>query len=191
MAAALRACRPCLCSASALLQTQLRLASTSTSSSDPPARRPRGRPPKSASKDGVAGAVPAALTPSISATPKEAAEQPAKKKRGQVKRSRGLQQAAPKTGELKQARLTSEIYDALPPGELRDAAKKAVPISGRPSLINMDTARDLVRAWGIDKLHDAVVLDIYTGELGFSASRESLANWSPLRRCGSVLSGMS
>lgn len=37
-------------------------------------------------------------------------------------------------------------------------------INHRPTLINQDSCRDLVRAWGIDKMHDVVVLEPYAGK---------------------------
>lgn len=33
----------------------------------------------------------------------------------------------------------------------------------RPTLINEDSARDMVRAWGLDKMHDLVVVEPYAG----------------------------
>lgn len=36
----------------------------------------------------------------------------------------------------------------------------------RPSLINEDAAGDLVRAWGLDKMHDVTVVEAYAGEWG-------------------------
>jgi hypothetical protein len=49
----------------------------------------------------------------------------------------------------------TELFAAL-------AGKSA--INHRPTLINEDSCRDLVRAWGIDKMHDAVVLEPYAGK---------------------------
>lgn len=43
-----------------------------------------------------------------------------------------------------------------------------VPIVHRPTLVNEDSARDLVRAWGIDKMHDVTVMDVYSGERLFA-----------------------
>jgi transcription factor 1 len=36
-------------------------------------------------------------------------------------------------------------------------------ITSRPTIINEDSARDLVRAWGIDKMHDPVIIEPYAG----------------------------
>lgn len=52
----------------------------------------------------------------------------------------------------------------LPQTELFKACVGLTPISHRPSLINQDTARDLVRAWGVDKMHDVTVMEVYPGE---------------------------
>ena len=51
-----------------------------------------------------------------------------------------------------------------PETELFAALRGKSAINHRPSLINEDSCRDLVRAWGIDKMHDAVVLEPYAGE---------------------------
>lgn len=53
----------------------------------------------------------------------------------------------------------------VPQTELFLGLEGVSPISRRPTLINEDSARDLVRAWGIDKMHDAIVMDVYAGEL--------------------------
>lgn len=41
--------------------------------------------------------------------------------------------------------------------------KRVAPISRRPVISDVDYARDVVRAWGVDKLHDAVVIEPYAG----------------------------
>lgn len=48
--------------------------------------------------------------------------------------------------------------------ELADRGVSA--IARRPTLVNEDAARDLVREWGVDKLHDAVVVEPFAGALG-------------------------
>lgn len=53
----------------------------------------------------------------------------------------------------------------VPQTELFLGLEGVPPISRRPTLINEDSARELVRAWGIDKMHDATVMDVYPGEL--------------------------
>lgn len=37
-------------------------------------------------------------------------------------------------------------------------------INHRPTLVNEDSCRDLVRAWGVDKMHDVTVIEPYAGE---------------------------
>lgn len=37
------------------------------------------------------------------------------------------------------------------------------PVRARPQLINEDSARALVKAWGVDKMHDVTVVDTYSG----------------------------
>lgn len=54
----------------------------------------------------------------------------------------------------------------LPQTELFHELHNMGAITSRPTLINEDSARDLVRAWGVDKMHDVVVLEPYAGELG-------------------------
>jgi len=51
-----------------------------------------------------------------------------------------------------------------PETELFAALEGKAAINHRPSLINEDSCRDLVRAWGIDKMHDAVILEPYAGK---------------------------
>ena len=49
-------------------------------------------------------------------------------------------------------------------------------ISRRPTLVNEDAARDLVREWGIDKMHDAVVVEPFAGPGGISRALLELKN---------------
>ena len=53
----------------------------------------------------------------------------------------------------------------LPQTELFQGLRGTSPIAHRPTLVNEDSARDLVREWGIDKMHDVTVLEVYPGEL--------------------------
>lgn len=48
--------------------------------------------------------------------------------------------------------------------ELFAAVEGKTAINHRPTLVNEDSCRDLVRAWGIDKMHDAVILEPYAGQ---------------------------
>jgi hypothetical protein len=80
----------------------------------------------------------------------------------------------------------------VPQTELFLGLEGVAPISRRPTLINEDSARELVRAWGIDKMHDATVLDIYPGELlpaspsaSHSCSRRAQVREESLARCSS------
>lgn len=50
------------------------------------------------------------------------------------------------------------------------------PVRARPQLINEDSARALVRAWGVDKMHDVTVVDTYSG--AFPSLRPPLENHS-------------
>ncbi|KAI5477530.1 hypothetical protein MNV49_006118 [Pseudohyphozyma bogoriensis] len=61
--------------------------------------------------------------------------------------------------KLTNKRPTRAALKANVDGELA----KLKGVAKRASLINLDLARDLVRAWGVDKLHDATVLDLYSG----------------------------
>ena len=38
-------------------------------------------------------------------------------------------------------------------------------IRARPTLINEESCRDLVRAWGVDRMKDVTVIDTYAGTL--------------------------
>lgn len=72
---------------------------------------------------------------------------------------------------------------ALGYSELQVRCTAIPPVSKRPSLINEESARDLVRAWGIDKLNakegqgGVTVIDCYAGEWG-GAQVESLQGGS-------------
>lgn len=52
------------------------------------------------------------------------------------------------------------------------------PVRARPQLINEDSARALVKAWGVDKMQDVTVVDAYSGE-GITAHGGALGE--PLR----------
>ncbi|ORY92394.1 S-adenosyl-L-methionine-dependent methyltransferase [Leucosporidium creatinivorum] len=65
---------------------------------------------------------------------------------------------------------------AVPQTELFMGLETVPPISRRPTLINEDSARDLVRAWGIDKMHDATVLEVYPGPGGITRALLELPN---------------
>lgn len=60
-------------------------------------------------------------------------------------------------------RTSKPLKASYPPTELHIAVKDMSAITSRPTLINEDTCRDLVRAWGIDKIHDAVIIEPYAG----------------------------
>lgn len=74
-----------------------------------------------------------------------------------------LQSSAPK-----RVRVIKPIV--LPAGVPRtelflDLADRGVAaIARRPTLVNEDAARDLVREWGVDKMHDAVVVEPFAGQ---------------------------
>lgn len=57
----------------------------------------------------------------------------------------------------------------LPPGaptsQLFLDLLQVSPVRARPQLINEDSARALVKAWGVDKMHDVTVVDAYSGAL--------------------------
>lgn len=69
------------------------------------------------------------------------------------------------------------LSTSLPQTELFHSLLDISAITSRPSLINEDTARDLVRAWGCDKMHDLVVVEPYAGALAYSYLNLGLNGW--------------
>lgn len=66
------------------------------------------------------------------------------------------------------ARLTKP--KPLPPGapntELFELTSMIPALKARPTLINEETARQIVREWGVDKMDGVTVVDSYAGERG-------------------------
>lgn len=57
------------------------------------------------------------------------------------------------------------LSQTLPQTTLFRSLNKVLPLSNRPTIINENTAREIVRGWGIDKMKDVVVIDAYAGKL--------------------------
>lgn len=55
------------------------------------------------------------------------------------------------------------LSKTLPQTELFLQLNEILPLVNRPTIINENTAREIVRGWGIDKLKDCVVIDAYAG----------------------------
>lgn len=55
------------------------------------------------------------------------------------------------------------LSQTLPQTSLFKSLNKVLPLSHRPTIINENTAREIVRGWGIDKMKDVVVIDAYAG----------------------------
>ncbi|GAA5870308.1 hypothetical protein JCM3774_004637 [Rhodotorula dairenensis] len=68
----------------------------------------------------------------------------------------------------------------LPPGaptsQLFLDLLQVSPVRARPQLINEDSARALVKAWGVDKMHDVTVVDTYSGPGGLAKAYLELPN---------------
>ncbi|KDE03845.1 hypothetical protein MVLG_05668 [Microbotryum lychnidis-dioicae p1A1 Lamole] len=60
--------------------------------------------------------------------------------------------------------------------ELFQAVSAMSPVRSRPTLINLDSARDVVRAWGVDKMHDVVVVEPFAGPGGLTRAFLELPN---------------
>ncbi|GAA5838940.1 hypothetical protein JCM11251_003743 [Rhodosporidiobolus azoricus] len=63
-----------------------------------------------------------------------------------------------------------------PDGPLARALVKVPGVRGRPSLINEQAARDLVRAWGVHEMEDVVVVDCWAGPGGLTRAYLELPN---------------
>ncbi|GAA6002351.1 hypothetical protein JCM10207_001077 [Rhodosporidiobolus poonsookiae] len=63
-----------------------------------------------------------------------------------------------------------------PSTELFEALKKVPAVRTRPTIINEDSARELVRAWGVDRMQDVVVVDSYAGPGGLTRAFLELPN---------------
>jgi hypothetical protein len=57
------------------------------------------------------------------------------------------------------------VRQDAPSSELFQQLAKVPAVRNRPSLVNEDAARDLVRQWGVDKMEDVVVVDTWAGAL--------------------------
>ncbi|SCV73270.1 BQ2448_7196 [Microbotryum intermedium] len=60
--------------------------------------------------------------------------------------------------------------------ELFQAVASMASVRSRPTLINLDSARDVVRAWGVDKMHDVVVVEPFAGPGGLTQAFLELPN---------------
>lgn len=69
-----------------------------------------------------------------------------------------------KIDQLGLVRQPKKLPATYPQTELFRMLQSLSAITRRPTLINEDSARQLVRAWGIDKMHDVTVIDAYAGE---------------------------
>ncbi|KAL8292604.1 hypothetical protein RQP46_001216 [Phenoliferia psychrophenolica] len=58
--------------------------------------------------------------------------------------------------------------------KLAESGTAAIP--RRPTLVNETAARELVREWGIDKMHDPVIIDAFAGPGGISRALLELKN---------------
>ncbi|GAA6042294.1 hypothetical protein JCM8097_000621 [Rhodosporidiobolus ruineniae] len=65
---------------------------------------------------------------------------------------------------------------SAPQTELFDLLDPVPAVRSRPTLINEDSARDLVRAWGVDKMHDVTVVDCWAGPGGLTRAFLELPN---------------
>ncbi|KAM0787522.1 hypothetical protein ACM66B_003593 [Microbotryomycetes sp. NB124-2] len=81
-----------------------------------------------------------------------------------------------KTAATKRPRKLKPVPAHLPQTELFQMCANVAAISHRPSLINDNSARDLVRAWGVDKMHDVTVLECYPGAGGLTRAFLELKN---------------
>lgn len=88
---------------------------------------------------------------STDAPPRKPTRHPAKVHQKPAKASPAL-----KPVELGQGIPRTELFV-----KLAEAGSNA--IARRPTLVNENAARDLVREWGIDKMHDPVVVDAFAG----------------------------
>ncbi|GAA5946009.1 hypothetical protein JCM10213_005447 [Rhodosporidiobolus nylandii] len=70
----------------------------------------------------------------------------------------------------------SSMIDGAPQTELIAALAKVPGVRARPTLVNEEAARELVRAWGVDKMHDAVVVDTWAGPGGLTRAFLELPN---------------
>lgn len=65
---------------------------------------------------------------------------------------------------------------SLPQTELFHNLRNITPITNRPVLINEDSCRDLIRGMGLDKIHDLVVIEPYSGPGGLTRALLELKN---------------
>ncbi|BGP31935.1 hypothetical protein JCM10296v2_003714 [Rhodotorula toruloides] len=81
--------------------------------------------------------------------------------------------ATPKPARLAKAR-------PLPPGapkaELFELCRSIPALRARPTLINEDSAREVVRKWGVHKMQDVTVVDTYAGAGGLTRAYLELPN---------------
>ncbi|GAA5941654.1 hypothetical protein JCM1841_006918 [Sporobolomyces salmonicolor] len=68
------------------------------------------------------------------------------------------------------------LAPSVPKTELFTALTSTPAIRNRPTLINEDSARDLVRAWGVDQMHDVTVVEPYAGPGGLTRAFLELKN---------------
>ncbi|GAA5977643.1 hypothetical protein JCM11641_006887 [Rhodosporidiobolus odoratus] len=63
-----------------------------------------------------------------------------------------------------------------PDTELFEALRKTPGIRARPTLVNEEAAREVVRAWGVDRMQDVVVVDAWAGPGGLTRAYLELPN---------------
>ncbi|GAA6060515.1 hypothetical protein JCM10212_005596 [Sporobolomyces blumeae] len=68
------------------------------------------------------------------------------------------------------------LSPSLPQTQLLELLGQTPGIRHRPTLINEGAARDLVRAWGVDKMQDVTVVDAYAGAGGLTRAFLELPN---------------
>ena len=61
---------------------------------------------------------------------------------------------------LRQAKPLNPNY---PKTELHLALKDTTAITARPVLINETSCREIVKAWGVDKMEDVTIIEAYSG----------------------------
>ncbi|GAA6049031.1 hypothetical protein NBRC10513_003210 [Rhodotorula toruloides] len=81
--------------------------------------------------------------------------------------------AAPKPARLAKAR---PLPAGAPKTELFELCRSIPALRARPTLINEDSAREIVRKWGVHKMQDVTVVDTYAGAGGLTRAYLELPN---------------